>query len=116
MPNDKESLLWYWEMNEIFGVMLVMLSSPSREILLSLFFQILPYLRKVQFNNSAGEEISFSENGLGSAGYDLLNWVSLPNLSFVPLKVGQIDPGAPLGQEFTINTDAIVWTKKVSWV
>ncbi|KAG6477700.1 type-2 vomeronasal receptor [Crotalus adamanteus] len=75
-------------------------------------WQILPYLRKVQFNNNAGEEISFSENGLGSAGYDLLNWVFLPNLLFVPLKVGQIDPGAPLGQDFTINTDAIVWTKK----
>ncbi|XP_060547730.1 vomeronasal type-2 receptor 26-like [Pantherophis guttatus] len=77
-------------------------------------WQILPYLRKVQFNNSAGDEISFSENGLGSGGYDLLNWVLLPNRSFVPVKVGQIDPGAPPGQDFTINSDAIIWaTKKV---
>ncbi|XP_060547724.1 vomeronasal type-2 receptor 26-like [Pantherophis guttatus] len=76
--------------------------------------QILPYLRKVQFNNSAGEEVSFSENGLGSARYDLLNWLFLPNLSFVPMKVGQIDPRAPPGQHFTINSDGITWaTKKV---
>ncbi|XP_029140441.1 vomeronasal type-2 receptor 26-like [Protobothrops mucrosquamatus] len=28
--------------------------------------QLLPYLRTIHFNNSAGDEISFSENGLGS--------------------------------------------------
>ncbi|XP_058020117.1 vomeronasal type-2 receptor 26-like, partial [Ahaetulla prasina] len=75
-------------------------------------WQLLPYLRDIQFNNSAGDEIYFSENGLGSARYDLFNWVLLPNKSFVPVKVGQIDPGAPAGQDFTINSDAIVWAKK----
>ncbi|XP_060548716.1 vomeronasal type-2 receptor 26-like [Pantherophis guttatus] len=75
-------------------------------------WQLLPYLRNIQFNNSAGDEVSFSENGLGSARYDLFNWVLLPNESFVPVKVGEIDPGAPAGQDFTINSDAIVWAKK----
>ncbi|XP_070591694.1 vomeronasal type-2 receptor 26-like [Erythrolamprus reginae] len=75
-------------------------------------WQILPYLRKVHFNNSARDEISFSENGLGSARYDLLNWLFFPNLSFVPVKVGQINPGAPQGQDFTINSDAIVWARQ----
>ncbi|XP_070591695.1 vomeronasal type-2 receptor 26-like [Erythrolamprus reginae] len=75
-------------------------------------WQILPYLRKVQFNNTAGDEISFSENGLRSARYDLLNWLFFPNLSFVPMKVGQINPGAPQGQDFTINSDAIVWARQ----
>ncbi|XP_070795107.1 vomeronasal type-2 receptor 26-like [Pituophis catenifer annectens] len=75
-------------------------------------WQLLPYLRNIRFNNSAGEEVSFSEHGLGSARYDLFNWVLLPNESFVPVKVGQIDPGAPAGQDFTINSDAIVWAKK----
>ncbi|XP_060548597.1 vomeronasal type-2 receptor 26-like [Pantherophis guttatus] len=74
---------------------------------------ILPYLRNIKFNNSAGEEVSFLENGLLSALYDLLNWLFLPNQSFVPVKVGQINPGAPPGQDFTINSDAIIWTKKV---
>ncbi|XP_070591687.1 vomeronasal type-2 receptor 26-like [Erythrolamprus reginae] len=75
-------------------------------------WQILPYLRKVQFNNSAGDEISFSENGLGSGGFDILNWVLLPNRSFVPVKVGQMDPGARPGQDLTIKSDAIVWATK----
>ncbi|XP_026578999.1 vomeronasal type-2 receptor 26-like [Pseudonaja textilis] len=77
-------------------------------------WQILSYLRKVQFNNSAGDEVSFSENGLESARYDLLNWVFLPNQSFSSTKVGQIDLGVPPSQDFTINADAIIWvTKKV---
>ncbi|XP_070794428.1 vomeronasal type-2 receptor 116-like [Pituophis catenifer annectens] len=75
-------------------------------------WQILPYLRNVQFNNSAGDEVSFSEDGLGSARYDLLNWVFLPNQSFISIKVGQINPEAPPGQDFTINSDGIVWTTK----
>ncbi|XP_070587021.1 vomeronasal type-2 receptor 26-like [Erythrolamprus reginae] len=73
---------------------------------------ILAYLRNVHFNNSAGDEIYFSENGLGSSQYDILNWVFLPNQSFVPMKVGHIDPGAPLGQDFTIRSDAIIWATK----
>ncbi|XP_060540558.1 extracellular calcium-sensing receptor-like [Pantherophis guttatus] len=78
-------------------------------------WKILPYLRKVQFNNSAGEEISFSENGLGSARYDLINWVLCPNRSFVPVKVGEIDPGSPSRKDFTIASNAITWASKVSW-
>ncbi|XP_070590793.1 vomeronasal type-2 receptor 26-like [Erythrolamprus reginae] len=57
--------------------------------------KILPYLSTVKFNNSAGDEVSFSEDGLGSARYDLLNWVRYPNRSFVPVKVGQLNPEAP---------------------
>ncbi|XP_070588736.1 vomeronasal type-2 receptor 26-like [Erythrolamprus reginae] len=75
---------------------------------------ILSYLRNIQFNNSARDEISFSENGLGSASYDLLNWIFFPNQSFVPMKVGQIDHKTFPDQDFMIHSDAIVWaTKKV---
>ncbi|XP_026578252.1 vomeronasal type-2 receptor 26-like [Pseudonaja textilis] len=70
---------------------------------------ILPYLRKVQFNNSARDEVSFSEDGLASARYDLLNWVLLPNESFVPVTVGEIDLKDPAGKDFTINSDGIIW-------
>ncbi|XP_070795183.1 vomeronasal type-2 receptor 26-like [Pituophis catenifer annectens] len=77
-------------------------------------WQILPYLRNIKFNNSAGEEVSFSESGLVSTHYDLVNWLFLPNQSFVPMKVGQIDSTASQGQDFTINSDEIIWvTKKV---
>ncbi|XP_070794466.1 vomeronasal type-2 receptor 26-like, partial [Pituophis catenifer annectens] len=76
-------------------------------------WQILPYLRNVQFNNTAGDEVSFSEVGLGSARFDLLNWGLYPNQSFIPPKIGQVNSEAPLGQDFTINSDGIVWATKI---
>ncbi|KAK9408943.1 type-2 vomeronasal receptor [Crotalus adamanteus] len=76
-------------------------------------WQLLSYLKNVQFNNSAGDEISFSESHLGSARYEILNWRLLPNQSFVPVKVGQIDPRAPPEQSFTINSNTIIWAMKV---
>ncbi|XP_070588868.1 vomeronasal type-2 receptor 26-like [Erythrolamprus reginae] len=76
-------------------------------------WQILQYLRNVQFNNNAGDEISLSENGLSqSSQFDLLNWVFLPNQSFASRKVGKIDSGVLQGQDFIINSDAIVWATK----
>ncbi|XP_032070716.1 vomeronasal type-2 receptor 26-like [Thamnophis elegans] len=74
--------------------------------------QLLAYLKNVRFNNSVGNEIFFSEDGLGSVQYDILNWIFFPNQSFVPMKVGQIDFGAPQSQDFTINSDVIIWAKK----
>ncbi|XP_070591679.1 vomeronasal type-2 receptor 116-like [Erythrolamprus reginae] len=74
--------------------------------------QILANLRNVHFNNSAGDEISFSQIGMRIARYDIVNWVVHPNKSLVPLKVGQKDPKAAPGQDFTINTDGIIWASK----
>ncbi|XP_070794851.1 vomeronasal type-2 receptor 26-like [Pituophis catenifer annectens] len=73
---------------------------------------LLAYLKNVRFNNSAGNEVSFLENGPMSARYDLFNWIFLPNQSFVHMKVGQMDPRVSQGQDFTINSNAIVWAKK----
>ncbi|XP_044278123.1 vomeronasal type-2 receptor 26-like [Varanus komodoensis] len=85
-------------------------SKTSREIasLMGIYKipQILASLKNVRFNNSVGDEVSFFGNG---KRYDILNWIVFPNLSFAPVKVGDVDLEAPSGQEFTIHTDAIVW-------
>ncbi|XP_070808188.1 vomeronasal type-2 receptor 26-like [Pituophis catenifer annectens] len=93
------------------------LSAKTSRLMASIFSifrvpQILPYLSNVEFNNSAGDEVSFLEGGLGSARYDLLNWVLFPNRSFIPIKVGQVNTEAPPGQDFTINSDGIIWATK----
>uniref|UniRef100_A0ABM5GQ54 Vomeronasal type-2 receptor 26-like n=1 Tax=Pogona vitticeps TaxID=103695 RepID=A0ABM5GQ54_9SAUR len=43
--------------------------------------QLHSFLRNIQFNNSAGEEIIFDENGQLAAGYDIMNFVTFPNES-----------------------------------
>ncbi|XP_077772823.1 vomeronasal type-2 receptor 26-like [Podarcis muralis] len=72
-------------------------------------WQLHPFLRSVSFNNSAGEEASFSENRESEAGFDITNLVTFPNNSFIRMKVGWMNLDAPPGKEFSINEDKMVW-------
>uniref|UniRef100_A0A8D2IT62 G-protein coupled receptors family 3 profile domain-containing protein n=1 Tax=Varanus komodoensis TaxID=61221 RepID=A0A8D2IT62_VARKO len=55
--------------------------------------QLHSFLRSIHFNNSAGEDIIFGENGELSVGYDLINLVTFPNESFHRVLVGRMHPG-----------------------
>nr|XP_020670689.1 vomeronasal type-2 receptor 26-like [Pogona vitticeps] len=72
-------------------------------------WQLFNFLRSISFNNSAGQRISFSENGELETGFDIINWVTFPNQSFIRMKIGKIDPHFLPGQVLTIQEDAIVW-------
>ncbi|XP_054850038.1 vomeronasal type-2 receptor 26-like [Eublepharis macularius] len=72
-------------------------------------WQLHRFLRGVSFNNSAGEQVSFDHNGNLEAGFDVVNWVTFPNQSFVRAKVGQMDPRAPLDHALTVNGDSFEW-------
>ncbi|XP_061447420.1 vomeronasal type-2 receptor 26-like [Rhineura floridana] len=67
------------------------------------------FVRSISFNNSAGGKVSFNQNGELEAGLDIINWVTFPNQSFLRVRVGAIDPKGPLGKQFVIHEDAIVW-------
>ncbi|XP_053118182.1 extracellular calcium-sensing receptor-like [Hemicordylus capensis] len=72
-------------------------------------WQLHPFLRSISFNNSAGDMVSFDEDGELVAGFDLINWVTFPNQSFSRVKVGMLEPQTLWGPEFTINKEAITW-------
>nr|XP_056720392.1 vomeronasal type-2 receptor 26-like [Euleptes europaea] len=75
-----------------------------------------PFLRSISFNNSAEDVVFFNENGEIAAGFDIINWVILPNKSFIREKVGRMNPQASPGREFTINEEAITWHSMVHQV
>ncbi|XP_061447677.1 vomeronasal type-2 receptor 26-like [Rhineura floridana] len=72
-------------------------------------WQLHLFLKSISFNNTAGDTVSFNENGELSAGFDIVNWVTFPNQSFLKVKVGRMAPQDALNQEFTINEEAITW-------
>ncbi|XP_063158726.1 vomeronasal type-2 receptor 26-like [Candoia aspera] len=85
----------------------------QREKLLNQYsWQLHHFLRKVSFNNSAGDKISFDQSGERIAGFDIINWVTFPNQSFFKAKVGKIDPYASSKKTFTINDSGILWPNK----
>ncbi|XP_054850279.1 vomeronasal type-2 receptor 26-like [Eublepharis macularius] len=72
-------------------------------------WQIHPFLASISFNNSAGDEVHFDENGELAAGLDIVNWVTFPNQSFLRVKVGKMDPLALPGRELSVNVETIAW-------
>ncbi|XP_062992911.1 vomeronasal type-2 receptor 26-like [Elgaria multicarinata webbii] len=73
------------------------------------FGQLQPFLKWVSFNNSAGDKVSFNQNGELVAGLDVISWIIFSNHSFDRVKVGRVDPEAPQVQAFTIDEEAIKW-------
>ncbi|KAK9397367.1 type-2 vomeronasal receptor [Crotalus adamanteus] len=67
------------------------------------------FLKKIVFNNSAGDQVSFDENGELTSGFDIVNWVTFPNQSIHHVKVGKIVPWVSSSKNFNIQDDAITW-------
>ncbi|XP_063158488.1 vomeronasal type-2 receptor 26-like [Candoia aspera] len=67
------------------------------------------FLKRASFNNNAGDEISFGQNGELVTGLDIENWVTFPNQSFHRVKVGKLDPWAAEEKKLTIHEEAISW-------
>ncbi|XP_044289832.1 vomeronasal type-2 receptor 26-like [Varanus komodoensis] len=72
-------------------------------------WQLHHFLRRVSFNNTAGDQISFDKNGELVTGFDIFNWVIFPNQSFLRVRIGKIDPLTPADKMLSTAVDAIVW-------
>ncbi|XP_062992864.1 vomeronasal type-2 receptor 26-like [Elgaria multicarinata webbii] len=67
------------------------------------------FLKGVSFNNNAGDEVSFDQNGELVAGFDVINWIVSSNNSINCIQVGRVSPQSIPSQIFSINEDAITW-------
>ncbi|XP_044512580.1 vomeronasal type-2 receptor 26-like [Gracilinanus agilis] len=73
------------------------------------FPQLHPFLKNTCFNNSAGDQVFLDATGSSEADYNILKYLFFQNGTETLVKVGQYIPSAPLGQDFTISKEAIVW-------
>ncbi|XP_029141949.1 vomeronasal type-2 receptor 26-like [Protobothrops mucrosquamatus] len=75
-------------------------------------WQIHTFLRNIHFNNTAADEVSFADNEMKYAGFDILNWVIFANNTILRQKVGWVDLEVPSAADFSIDPDAIVWANQ----
>ncbi|XP_070584764.1 vomeronasal type-2 receptor 26-like [Erythrolamprus reginae] len=69
-------------------------------------------IRRISFNNSAGQKIGFNENGELETGFDILNWITFSNLSFKKVQVGGINLKDSNEEMVFIYEDDIVWPSR----
>ncbi|XP_060541318.1 vomeronasal type-2 receptor 26-like [Pantherophis guttatus] len=86
-----------------------MAGSGKQKLLNHQVWQFHHHLRKISFNNSAGENMSFDQNGKVTSGFDIMNWVIFPNQTFLKIKVGKVHPSAQLESPLSLSEDDIVW-------
>ncbi|XP_077169307.1 vomeronasal type-2 receptor 26-like [Paroedura picta] len=78
--------------------------------------QLHNFLRRIYFNNSVGETIRFDQDRELISVFDVTNWVTMSNRSFARVKVGQLDPQAPSGEELILVKDRILWHRSFNQV
>ncbi|XP_075042426.1 extracellular calcium-sensing receptor-like [Mixophyes fleayi] len=71
-------------------------------------WQLLYYLKRVRFVNTAGEEVSFDANGDIHGYFDILNWRLEDNRGQYE-KVGTVSNFSNTGPKLSINDSAIFW-------
>nr|XP_028562606.1 vomeronasal type-2 receptor 26-like [Podarcis muralis] len=79
-------------------------------------WQLPSFLRSISFNNSAGDFVSFDENGELAAGFDVINWVTFPNQTFLRVKVGKVEPQESHNVDLSMDEEAITWHKAFNQV
>ncbi|XP_053571250.1 vomeronasal type-2 receptor 26 [Bombina bombina] len=72
-----------------------------------------PFLKKVNFTNTMGQDIYFLNDEISSA-YDIYNVIYFPNGTIVSEKVGNFNYNEPPGKQLTINEDEILWDSQFS--
>ncbi|KAM3615370.1 uncharacterized protein V6R79_001109 [Siganus canaliculatus] len=72
-------------------------------------WQLLHYLKHVNFTTSFGDQVSFDENGDALPINDVMNWHWLPDGRTKVQTVGEVKRSAFKGEELTIDEDKIFW-------
>ncbi|KAM5237954.1 vomeronasal type-2 receptor 116-like [Ctenodactylus gundi] len=76
-------------------------------------WQLHPFLKTIEFNNPAGDQVSFLGKRKLHANYDILNFRNFPEGLRLKVKVGEFSPRAPWGRQLSVSEDEIAWATDV---
>ncbi|KAF7235207.1 hypothetical protein EYD10_17949, partial [Varanus komodoensis] len=71
-----------------------------------------PFLGTPHFYNTSMDGVYLDEKGDLAAQFDTVNWVAFPNKSFWSVKFGSLNRQGSSNIKFTIDQDAMMWSRK----
>ncbi|XP_004645021.2 vomeronasal type-2 receptor 116-like [Octodon degus] len=77
-------------------------------------WQLHPFLKKIQFNNLAGDQVNLDDERKLHKGYDILNSWNFPEGLRLKVNVGMFSPHSPLGQQLSLSDDMIEWASAIT--
>ncbi|KAM5237910.1 uncharacterized protein ACOB6Z_012487 [Ctenodactylus gundi] len=77
-------------------------------------WQLHSFLKKVQFTNSAGEQVILDDNRKLDAEYDIVNFWNFPEGLRHKVKVGTFSPRVPPSQQLTLSVNMIEWAMEIT--
>ncbi|XP_028681593.1 extracellular calcium-sensing receptor-like [Erpetoichthys calabaricus] len=75
-------------------------------------YQVLDYIKSVNFTSKNGENVYFDKYGDPVARYELINWQINKDGVIKFVTVGHYDVSLPEGEQFIMNKIGIVWAEK----
>ncbi|XP_028647718.2 extracellular calcium-sensing receptor-like [Erpetoichthys calabaricus] len=99
-----------WSLHNLFSCQNYQTNNGSCSIKLNIEpWEVLDYIKRVNFTTKNGERVYFDENGDPVARYELINW-QLTNEGFTEfMTVGFYDASLPSDKQFIMNNSKIVW-------
>ncbi|XP_023563004.1 vomeronasal type-2 receptor 116-like [Octodon degus] len=84
-------------------------SVKNRESVVFSPWQLHPFLKEIQFNNPAGDQVNLDERWKLGAEYDIFNFWNFPEGLRLKVKLGIFSSNAPLVQQLSLSEDMIEW-------
>ncbi|XP_039608544.1 extracellular calcium-sensing receptor-like [Polypterus senegalus] len=72
-------------------------------------WQLLHYLKKVNFITNTGDRVAFDENGDPVAVFDVINWQKNAEGKVISKTIGVFDESAALGHQLSLKEEDIFW-------
>ncbi|XP_062062768.1 vomeronasal type-2 receptor 116-like [Lepus europaeus] len=79
-------------------------------------WQLHPFLKNIQFNNPAGDQVNMDQKRKLDAEYDILNFWNFPEGLGYKVKVGHFSPYLPNDCQLSLTKDMIEWATGITQI
>ncbi|EHB03862.1 Vomeronasal type-2 receptor 26 [Heterocephalus glaber] len=76
--------------------------------------QLHAFLKDLQFNNPAGDQVNLDKKSKVDAMYESLNFWNFPESPRFRVKIGEFSPHVPFGQQLSLSEDTVEWTTGIT--